>query len=103
MTKRQGVRVKKVLKKGSGKTGTKVLLPARVRDGLGARFGDTVVYEEGSVWAAEAAAARGKYFILSVERAPNPPAAPAAEAGQPARTPPGDSFEEAVRRKLEGQ
>jgi bifunctional DNA-binding transcriptional regulator/antitoxin component of YhaV-PrlF toxin-antitoxin module len=33
-------------------------VPSDVRDKLGARLGDTLIFEEGSVWAAENAAKR---------------------------------------------
>jgi hypothetical protein len=63
-------------------------VPRAVVSLLAARLGDSLVFEEGSAFVAERAAAKGTYFVVRLERAEPPapllvtsdaPADPAAE------------------------
>jgi hypothetical protein len=82
-------------------------IPAAVRDHLGAGDGGVLVFEEGSTFVAERAAARGAYFVVYLDRsAPAPmPSAPEPEpAGEcVASAEPSDApvpFAEVVGKKL---
>lgn len=76
---------------------------------LGMAGDATLVFERGSAWAAEAAAARGQYFVVWVKPAPTAaePVATGAEMPETEAThtavPPSESLEEVVRKKLEGR
>lgn len=84
--------------------GTRARVPAVVRDRLGARLGDKIIFEEGCDAAVQRAALRGAYFVIRLERsecavgeavAPYP--APAAGA------PDLESLADAVARKRRGE
>jgi hypothetical protein len=55
-------------------------VPAKARDWLSAEQADVIVFEEGSTWAAEDAAGRGRpYLVVYLEKAPVEESAPAQE------------------------
>ena len=75
-------------------------VPPTVRDLLGARPGDTLVFQEGCDRSVMLAALRGKYFVVSVERAEEQSeGAVTAEALVEESL--SESFIESVERKLE--
>jgi hypothetical protein len=95
---RAEARVRRSESKGSSAYAS---VPAEVRDCLGAKVGDSLVFEQGSTWAAERAAAQGPYFIVTVKRAPAEESA--AREAVAAPTAPLPSLAEDVRRRLDGR
>lgn len=82
-------------------------VPNLVREHLGARHGDRLLFVEGSIRAVEEAAMRGSYFVVRLERAV---VAAEAEEGAAEEVPLSagavavrESLEEAVRKRLEAK
>jgi bifunctional DNA-binding transcriptional regulator/antitoxin component of YhaV-PrlF toxin-antitoxin module len=87
-------------RKGEGNNRVEGKIPAAVRDHLGAREGDTLVFELGNTHVADRAAVPGPYFVVTLRRAAPTAAEPSREA-QPApdpRPPLTESLEETIRR-----
>lgn len=80
--------------------GVRANVPALVRNHLGARVGDTLVFEEGCEASVQRAALRGRYFVVRAERAPEQAERQPEAMEMQADTPAVESFAEAVRRKL---
>jgi hypothetical protein len=75
-------------------------VPAAVRDFLEVRPEDNLVFEEGSTFVAERAAARGRYCVVYVERAAaeNGEAAPVVQSEPPPRPSLTESLQETIQR-----
>jgi bifunctional DNA-binding transcriptional regulator/antitoxin component of YhaV-PrlF toxin-antitoxin module len=92
---------------GSG--GYRARVPASVRDKLGARPGDILIFEEGTTQTAERAALRGVYFVVRMEPgvslAAEPPAAPVTAPAGSGESPDAqlESLAAAVARKRRGE
>jgi hypothetical protein len=86
----------------SDKPTLEATIAAQVAEILGASGGDTLVVERGTTWAAEKAAARGRYFIVSVKSAPSEQAEqPEEETVEPPQPPPPaftETLDETIRR-----
>lgn len=57
-------------------------VPAAVRDYLGAREGDVLVFELGNTFVAERAAVRGPYFVVTLRRENTTAAVAAPQSGE---------------------
>jgi bifunctional DNA-binding transcriptional regulator/antitoxin component of YhaV-PrlF toxin-antitoxin module len=83
------------------------MVPAPVRDRLGAKPGDTLVFEEGCERSVMLASLRGTYFVVRVERAEEAKidveSAVTVESGVVEDDSLPESFIESVKRKLEGK
>lgn len=78
--------------------GSRARVPAAVRDALGAKPGDQVIFEEGSPQAVDLAALKGRYFVVTLNRAEEPAQAPI-EAPVPALEP----LDQVVKKRIEHQ
>lgn len=88
------------LRRRSDRPCLEATITAHVADQLGAAGDDLLVVERGTTWAAEKAAARGAYFIVTVRRAAAQPAQPTQpvrpeEQDRPALT---ETLQETIRR-----
>ncbi|HEX8708831.1 MAG TPA: hypothetical protein VF723_11355 [Pyrinomonadaceae bacterium] len=88
---------------GDGKgNGSRARVPSTVRDWLGAGPSDKLIFEGGCETARALAALRGRYVIVSLERAK----APAVDQERPSETGLAvelEPLDEAVRKKLQGE
>ena len=69
--RRSTIQAEAILKKEGSCAAPVGRVPNIVREDLGGREGDKLIFERGSTWAAERAAARGTYYIVRLERAPS--------------------------------
>lgn len=92
----RGIKVKSTFVSDGPGNGYRARVPVEVRERLGARVGDELVFEEGCEQAVMRAALLGPYFVVRLERA-----APAQVAVSTAASQPLESLAEAVRKKQE--
>jgi bifunctional DNA-binding transcriptional regulator/antitoxin component of YhaV-PrlF toxin-antitoxin module len=108
MPKRELITAKSQFIADSG-GGFRARVPSVVRDKLGARVGDKLVFEEGTTITAERAALRGTYFIVRLEPEctavlrEDAVTAPEQPHGETVDAPYIESLAEAVRRKQRGE
>lgn len=101
MTKRQRVYAEATFKREGANQAPLARVPNGVRARFAAQHGDKLIFEEGCEAAVQRAALRGPYFVVRLERAPQPVEAQAVAQTGPA-APATESLAEAVRRKLAG-
>lgn len=65
---KQRVRAEVTFKRGGTKSPCEARLPAAVRDHLGGKVGDKLVFDEGCERAVTEAALKGRYFVVRLER-----------------------------------
>jgi bifunctional DNA-binding transcriptional regulator/antitoxin component of YhaV-PrlF toxin-antitoxin module len=94
MRKRVTVKTKFISDGRTNGGASRARVPAEVRDSLGAKLGDTLLFEEGCEETHARAALRGKYFIVRVAKVE---AIKAEEAVPDAQLEP---LSEAVRKKV---
>lgn len=78
------------------KRSTRLCLPIDVKATLGARNGDNIIFTQGSFSAAEQAALKGAYFIITCE-----PASPEEQQAPSSEEPKPEPFTASVQRKTE--
>jgi bifunctional DNA-binding transcriptional regulator/antitoxin component of YhaV-PrlF toxin-antitoxin module len=83
--------------------GSRAMVPAEVRDGLGARPGDKIVFEAGSERAVFLAALKGDYFVVTIERRKDEPALHEQQIKSENSSASVESLAETVKRKLSGE
>jgi hypothetical protein len=95
---------------GGSSHGSRAQVPSEVRDMLGAEAGDMLIFEKGSMHAAEAAALKGTYLVVRFVRAQeqqasplSPPPAPLQPDSEAVTPAPIESLADAVRKKQEAK